>query len=505
MSIYAESLKYLLANTGDLSLSIKNPQATDTPEKVSNLGSRVSTLINEAGRVYRQSERKQEDEDIFLAIFNNLIKAKSQLDLAERTHFDLAMRALEPRRQITALQMAKSASKSMLKTLDEKVKIRREFGIPLVRAKEIVEEITRIGFYLRSKATPFERDSVSSIFDEFGEMTFEIEDLPADAHLISHFNADLTPLDMTTIRTFIHEMGRKFHPSAHTREDPSLMLFPRDTRVAEMQNPFEQKAKVSLPNLSEMVFTIGGDESVVCHRIFFHMYFIQNHDPESSMLIDRNDTDWGKTAFLDKTKSTPQQRFRAVQRTRAEWLLSTIKQGIISDADRPHLRKEKPEVYEKNIENTPFTIRESYPVMDNPFRNFFPPIDRKEHPGEVEFEPSETSYLSAVLVPNFTDADGKNHLHMLGFEEPKRPLKLNKLFPLLYVKLHQVCSRNASSDPTVQKAFDTHHQVKRTGPILDIYAGFGRAALLHEVNVDSKYKLEAIEELEKELRAHWKV
>ena len=63
-------------------------------------------------------------------------------------------------------------------------------------------------------------------------------------------------------------------------------------------------------------------ESTILDRIYFHLYHIQ--DKETPNMIDRNDQNWGRTAFQTNGLSTLAQKVRAVERTQVEELLRLL-------------------------------------------------------------------------------------------------------------------------------------------------------------------------------------
>lgn len=65
-------------------------------------------------------------------------------------------------------------------------------------------------------------------------------------------------------------------------------------------------------------------EQGVFDRCCFHLYHIQ--DKETPDKVDRNDHNWGLTAFQTEGLSTPEQKLRAMQRTQVELLFNLINQ-----------------------------------------------------------------------------------------------------------------------------------------------------------------------------------
>jgi hypothetical protein len=69
---------------------------------------------------------------------------------------------------------------------------------------------------------------------------------------------------------------------------------------------------------------------IVRERLFFHLYHI--HDKESPQKVDRKDVNYGLNAFQDE-RSTPEEKYRAAQRTQIELMLDMAKQMIENEDD----------------------------------------------------------------------------------------------------------------------------------------------------------------------------
>lgn len=77
-----------------------------------------------------------------------------------------------------------------------------------------------------------------------------------------------------------------------------------------------------LTELSATFRSAFGAEEEVAERIYFHLYLIQKR--EKGDWIDHQDPNWGRTAFHNEGLATPQEKYRAAQRTYVEVLLSRI-------------------------------------------------------------------------------------------------------------------------------------------------------------------------------------
>lgn len=77
---------------------------------------------------------------------------------------------------------------------------------------------------------------------------------------------------------------------------------------------------------------INGDKDrEILDRIFFHLYHIQNKDRPS--VINREDGNWGSSAFQSDVLSTPEEKLRAVQRTQVEVLALILTQIDFDNAE----------------------------------------------------------------------------------------------------------------------------------------------------------------------------
>ncbi len=85
-----------------------------------------------------------------------------------------------------------------------------------------------------------------------------------------------------------------------------------------------------LSELKATFLTGSGREEGIVDRIDSHLYHIQNK--ERPDCIHREDSNWGYTAFQGDNLSTPEEKFRAAQRTYVELLLSLI-QTARDDSD----------------------------------------------------------------------------------------------------------------------------------------------------------------------------
>ncbi len=366
--------------------ALSRPLLTDTAETVTVLEKRVADTKKLAIDILKGTPSVSDEHlETVARIFKQALRAQRELD-----HTRLRLEPISP--------IAKNTKNidSKFTILMEKLEFQTRFKVPLVTTAAAVKKqskYVRMLDYERvlDNAIMFGNISDEDLtllrctLDKIETAVLVIESSPEDESLVSMYDEQFNAQHMGKIRTFIHEMGRSFDPSSGRTQDAAKMLYPQDIdseqekqwrRLNSMSSkvaPAKQRGK----SLSEMKFRIGDDYVSVANRIFVHLYHIQNSDPEYAKHIDRTDPDWGKTAFLDQTKATPEQRFRAVQRTRAEWLLSTIRVCINRDLDRPQIytTKEKCKVFFYHAARIGQIqvkmVRKD--VTNNPFLYFFPP------------------------------------------------------------------------------------------------------------------------------------